>query len=104
LRDLIHETAALVAFNPDDYFPWMGLFSRSMRIRAGKLRKRWDEVLERLIADHEAAADNQLVQQEEDFIGAILAHQHDYGLTRDDLRALIVVSNTLLPYFYYIRA
>ena len=77
-HDLLDKTATLVVFNLNDYFPWMGVFRRSMHTKAGKLIKRWDDLLDRLIADHEAAGN--LVQQEEptDLIGALLAHQHEY--------------------------
>lgn len=70
---LLDETAVLVGFNLDDYFPLMGIFRRSMHTKAGKLMKRWDDLLGRIIHDHEAG---NLVQQEEpdDLIGALLAH------------------------------
>lgn len=29
----LDETAALVGFNLDDYFPWLGIFRRSMRTK-----------------------------------------------------------------------
>ena len=36
-HDLLDETATLVGFNPDDYFPWMGVFRRSMHTKGGQV-------------------------------------------------------------------
>ncbi|TVU00150.1 hypothetical protein EJB05_54460, partial [Eragrostis curvula] len=90
-RELLDATAALVGgFNAEDYFPWLlrvGAYRRAVCGKAERLRKRWDELLDKVIDDHEA----KLVQQQEpDFIEVLLSHQHEYGLTRDHLKAMLI--------------
>lgn len=53
------------------------------------MRKRWDELLDRVIDDHEGKL---VEQQEPDFIEVLLSHQHEYGLTRDHLKAMLIVT------------
>ncbi|WVZ76753.1 hypothetical protein U9M48_024696 [Paspalum notatum var. saurae] len=90
-RELLDATAALIGgFNAEDYFPWLlrvGLFRRTIFTKADKVRKRWDELLDRVIDDHEG----RLVQQQEpDFIEILLSHHQDYGLTRNHLKAMLI--------------
>ncbi|RCV06051.1 hypothetical protein SETIT_1G132500v2 [Setaria italica] len=90
-RELLNATAGLIGgFNAEDYFPWLlqfGVFRRAICARADKVRRRWDELLDMVIDDHEG----KLVQQQEpDFIEVLLSHQHEYGLTRDHLKAMLI--------------
>ncbi|CAN6251290.1 unnamed protein product [Urochloa humidicola] len=90
-RELLDATAALIGgVNAEDYFPWLlriGVFRRAIHAKADKVRKRWDELLDRVIDDHEG----KLVEQEEpDFIEVLLSHQHEYGLTKDHLKAMLI--------------
>ncbi|CAN6237904.1 unnamed protein product [Urochloa humidicola] len=90
-RELLDATAALIGgVNAEDYFPWLlrfGAFRRAISAKADKVRKRWDELLDRVIDDHEG----KMVQQEEpDFIEVLLSHQHEYGLTKDHLKAMLI--------------
>lgn len=66
-----------------------------MRTKPGKLMKRWDDLLDRIIHKHEAS---NLVEEEEepdDLIGALLAHQQEYSLPKDHMRALVIVSKII---------
>ncbi|KAK3156656.1 hypothetical protein QOZ80_2AG0110110 [Eleusine coracana subsp. coracana] len=90
-RELLDATAALIGgFNAEDYFPWLlrvGVYRRVICAKAKKVRKRWDELLDKVIDAHEG---KQVHQQEPDFIEVLLSHQHEYGLTRDHLKALLI--------------
>ncbi|CAL4888345.1 unnamed protein product [Urochloa decumbens] len=90
-RELLDATAALIGgVNMEDYFPWLlrfGVYRRAICAKADKVRKRWDELLDRVIDDHEG----KMVQEEEpDFIEVLLSHQHEYGLTKDHLKAMLI--------------
>ncbi|KAK3156654.1 hypothetical protein QOZ80_2AG0110080 [Eleusine coracana subsp. coracana] len=90
-RELLDVTEMLIGgFNAEDYFPWLlrvGPYRRAVCARAQKVRKRWDELLDRVMDDHEG----KLVQQQvPNFIEVLLSHQHEYGFTRDHLKALLV--------------
>ncbi|KAK3156655.1 hypothetical protein QOZ80_2AG0110090 [Eleusine coracana subsp. coracana] len=90
-RELLNVTETLIGgFNAEDYFPWLlriGAYRRSVCARAEKVRKRWDDLLDRVMDDDE----EKLVQQHEpDFIEVLLSHRHEYGFTRDHLKALLV--------------
>ncbi|TVU00142.1 hypothetical protein EJB05_54452, partial [Eragrostis curvula] len=87
-RELMDATAALIGgFNAEDYFPWLlrvGAYRRAVCAKAKRLRKRWDELLDKVIDDQEGK------QQEPDFIEVLLSHQHEYGLTRDQIKAMLI--------------
>jgi hypothetical protein len=91
--DLLDEIATLVAsILTTTSCGCTYIFRRSMRTKAGKLIKGWDGLLDRIIDDHEVG---NLVQQQEEpdhLIGALLAHQQEYNLPNDHMRALIIVS------------
>lgn len=91
-------TAGLIGgFNAEDYFPWLlhqvGIFTKAIYDRADKVMRRgWDELLDMVIDDHES----KLVQEQEpDFLEVLLSHQHEYGLTRDHLKAMLIVRKSL---------
>ncbi|GJN19619.1 hypothetical protein PR202_gb06914 [Eleusine coracana subsp. coracana] len=90
-RELINLTEKLIGgLNLEDYFPWLlrvGVFRRAVCAKADRLRKRWDELLDKVIDDHER---NQAQQHEHDFVDVLLSHQHEYGLTKDHLKALLI--------------
>ncbi|KAK3156657.1 hypothetical protein QOZ80_2AG0110120 [Eleusine coracana subsp. coracana] len=95
-RELLDVTEKLIGgFNLEDYIPWLlrvGVFRRAVCARAEKVRKRWDELLDKVIDDHEAG--KQVLQQyEHDFVDVLLSHQHEYGLTRDHIKALLIVNS-----------
>lgn len=92
-RELLDATGALIGgFNAEDYFPWLlrvGVYRRAVNAKARRVRRGWDELLDSVIDDHEG----RLVHQKEpDFIEVLLSHQQEYGLTRDHLKALLIVS------------
>ena len=102
-RELIDANAALLGgFNLDDYFPRLArvqLLSKVICAKARKSRKRWDKLLDGLIDDHAARAARReegegaaAEDDDSDFIDVLLSRQHEYGITRDHIKALLVVS------------
>jgi hypothetical protein len=101
-RELIEANSALVGgFNLEDYFPSLAkvlhLLNRFACSSAKTVHKRWDELLEAIISDHER---NSMHQEngtddlgESDFIDVLLAVQQEFrGITRDHIKAILMVS------------
>ncbi|WVZ51553.1 hypothetical protein U9M48_002688 [Paspalum notatum var. saurae] len=102
-RELNHTTTALLAgFNVENYFPWLanllgGWFLSNKKAR--ETHRRWDELLEEIISDHErrrsrtsehAGSDEQEGGSSEDFIDVMLSVQEEYGITRDHIKAILM--------------
>jgi len=105
-RELIEMNSALYAgFSLENYFPRLlnslGIFTRFVSRKVDKTHERWDEVLENTISDHEMRSFNyghgDRAEQEEgaDFVDVMLSVQQEYGITRDHIKAVLMVSNKL---------
>ncbi|KAF0897568.1 hypothetical protein E2562_039187 [Oryza meyeriana var. granulata] len=59
-----------------------------MCAKAERLKKRWDEQLEKLIDDHENDCNFDLMcgQSDDDFVNILLSVRQEYGLTREDVK------------------
>ena len=73
------------------------MLSKVVRAKSERLRRRWDELLEQLIDDHErqydavsAASDQK--GEDDDFIHVLLSVRQEYSLTRDNIKAILLVS------------
>ncbi|KAL6659450.1 hypothetical protein ACP70R_003490 [Stipagrostis hirtigluma subsp. patula] len=102
-------TSLLGGFNLVDYFP---IFARQDIVRkilcykAHKVNKIWDNLLNKLIDDHASKPELLRHGEESDFIDVLLSIQHEYKLTRDHIKAQLVVmlqagtdsSSTVLEY------
>lgn len=87
--------AAFGGFNPQDYFPSLAkvdMLSRVLFSKMHRLRKRWDELLDRIIDEHASKAplQQQHEDQEADFVDVLLRHQHEYSLTRQHIKAILI--------------
>lgn len=98
-RELIDTNASLLGgFNLEDYFPSLArtkLLSKVICVRAMRVRRRWDQLLDKLIDDHATRLvrrHDHDQQQDSDFIDILLYHQEEYGFTRDNIKAILVVS------------
>ncbi|KAL6600341.1 hypothetical protein ACP70R_045141 [Stipagrostis hirtigluma subsp. patula] len=91
-RELLDATAALVGgVNLDHFFPFLlrlRVFRRSIQSKADMLRKAWDNLLDSVIDEHEGKL--QLHQQEPGFLEDLMSHQQEYGLTRDQIKDLLI--------------
>ncbi|KAF7825642.1 cytochrome P450 CYP736A12-like [Senna tora] len=102
--ELVQEGMALAgAFNIADYLPWLRPFDlQGLTRRLKKCRKAMDEVLEKILKEHEEAHQNQKAEKEngESFIGILLSmmdqpmdlHGHDkqHVIDRTTIKAIIV--------------
>ncbi|KAL6857087.1 hypothetical protein ACP4OV_018469 [Aristida adscensionis] len=99
-RELIEINSILFGgFNLEDYFPWLanslGFLTRLVRSKTNEARQRWDELLEKIIKDHEIRQSSSHLeaggeQDESDFIDVLLSVQHEYGITRDHIKAILM--------------
>ncbi|XP_044392359.1 indole-2-monooxygenase [Triticum aestivum] len=102
-RELIAgNVAAIGGFNLEDYFPSLakvGLLRRVVLARTCRLKKRWDELLDKIIDDHATKSpwlvggvqhqhDEQ--DQDRDLVDVLLSLQHEYNLTRDNVKAILM--------------
>ncbi|GJN03198.1 hypothetical protein PR202_ga20612 [Eleusine coracana subsp. coracana] len=96
-RELIRDTMALMGgFNLENFYPGVakaagGLLMWSVRRRAERLRDPWDEVLDKLIDEHESGVPGNGSNQEEDsdFIDVLLPVQEEYELTRNNIKGIL---------------
>ncbi|CAD6246603.1 unnamed protein product [Miscanthus lutarioriparius] len=95
-RELVEANSALVGgFNLEYYFPGLArslgfLSRRFLRNRAHETHKRWDELLETILSDHERRDSMMLHHDGGDFIDVLLSVQKEYGMTRDHVKAILV--------------
>ncbi|TVU13870.1 hypothetical protein EJB05_37301, partial [Eragrostis curvula] len=97
LRDLIGEGMALLGgFNLENFYPRLaevagGALVWPARRKAQRLRRRWDELLDKLIDEHarEAAPGGGGDQRDSDFTHVLLSVKEEYGLTRENIKAIL---------------
>ncbi|EES13188.1 hypothetical protein BDA96_07G003400 [Sorghum bicolor] len=102
-RELVEANSALFGgFNLEDYFPGLArslgfLSRRFLHNRAQETHKRWDELLETILSDHERRNSSLHRHRhddhddgEGDFTDVLLSVQKGYGMTRDHVKAILV--------------
>ncbi|CAL5068710.1 unnamed protein product [Urochloa decumbens] len=99
-RQLVADTSPLLGgFNVEEFFPFLarfGVLSKVVRAKSERLRRRWDELLDRLIDDHEskyepmAAASDPNKDEDDDFIHILLSVRQEYGLGREQMKAILL--------------
>ncbi|KAK3122497.1 hypothetical protein QOZ80_8AG0614420 [Eleusine coracana subsp. coracana] len=99
-RELIGmNTAVLDGFHVQDYFPRLAQFDFLTRVVSGKVKKlqeRWHQLLDNLIDAHANKSSRRSLiveendDQETDFIDVLLSLQQEYGLTRDQMKAIMM--------------
>ncbi|KAM0853269.1 hypothetical protein ACQ4PT_051193 [Festuca glaucescens] len=96
LRELIDINMSLLGgFNVEDYFPSLAMadvFTGAVLCpRAKGVRKRWDDLFDRLIDEH-GHHHEQEDDASADFIHVLLSLQKEYGLTADNVKAILLVN------------
>ncbi|CAL5035403.1 unnamed protein product [Urochloa decumbens] len=94
-RELTEANSKLLGgFNLEDYFPSMGRLGVVRKVvcaKAKKVSKRWDDLLDRLIDGHDSkSVANHGDEKISDLIDVLLSIQQQYGLTRDNVKAILV--------------
>jgi cytochrome P450 len=88
-------------FNLEEFFPGLarslGFLSRwfPRHRQAQQAHKRWDELLETIISDHEtknSTMPSLRGQEMSDFTDVLLSVQQEYGITRDHIKAILMAS------------
>lgn len=94
-RELVEMNSSLIGgFNLEDYFPILvklDIVKRMVCAKALKVNKRWNELLDKLIDDHESRSASQRGGEESDFIDVLLSVQQEYNLTRDHIKAQLEI-------------
>ncbi|CAN6363159.1 unnamed protein product [Urochloa humidicola] len=101
-RELIEVNSTLASvFVLENYFPGLAILlgmltTKFMRNKAAEAHKRWDELLENIICDHERRSSKHRgdsAEQEQsaaDFTDVMLSVQQEYGITRDSIKAILM--------------
>ncbi|KAL6653046.1 hypothetical protein ACP70R_011971 [Stipagrostis hirtigluma subsp. patula] len=93
-RELTEANSKLLGgFNLEDLFPTLarlGVVRRVLCAKAKRVNRRWDNLLDKLIDDHASSSGMNHVNDASDFIDVMLSVQQEYGLTRDNIKALLV--------------
>ena len=96
-RELLEANSSLIGgFNVEDYFPVLvklDIIKRMVCAKAQKVNKMWDILLDMLIDDHASKPASERDGEESDFIDVLLSLQEEYNLTRDHIKAQLVVYN-----------
>lgn len=102
-REVIEGNAAKFGgFDLQDYFPSLGkldLLAWVVFAKTNRLRRRWDQLLDKIIDDHETKS-SLLIQhglddaveedQERDFVDVLLGLRQEYSLSRQDIKAILM--------------
>jgi cytochrome P450 len=96
VRELTEINMSLLGgFNLEDYFPGLAMVDALTGLvvcpRAKRVRKRWDELFDKLI-DEQGRHCEQEDDASSDFIQVLLSVQEEYGLTTDNVKAILIVS------------
>ncbi|TVU13868.1 hypothetical protein EJB05_37299, partial [Eragrostis curvula] len=97
-RELIDEGMALLGgFNLENFYPGLaevagGVLVWPPRRKAQRVRRRWDELLDKLIDEHarEVPGGAPSVHEDSDFIHVLLSVKEEYGLTRETIKGILV--------------
>ncbi|CAO2177468.1 unnamed protein product [Urochloa humidicola] len=94
-RELVKINSTLLGgFNAEDYYPVLAkldIIKRMLCAKAHRVNRRWDELLNKLIDSHASRPVSERNGEESDFIDVLLSVQHEYNLTRDHIKAQLVV-------------
>ncbi|CAO2144956.1 unnamed protein product [Urochloa humidicola] len=91
-RQLVADTSPILgSFNLEELFPFLarfGVLRKMVLAKSERLRRRWDELLDRLIDDHETSDPKE--EDDDDFIHILLSVRQEYGLGREQMKAILL--------------
>ncbi|KAE8776149.1 Cytochrome P450 71C2 [Hordeum vulgare] len=91
-RELVEANASLIGgFNLEDHFPALvklEIFRKIVCAKARRVNNKWDDLLDRLIDEH---ATPPALDEDRDFIHVLLSVQQEYNLTRDHIKAQLLI-------------
>ncbi|XP_062191557.1 indole-2-monooxygenase-like [Phragmites australis] len=95
-RELVEANSSLMGgFNLEDYFPVLvrlDVVKRMVCAKAQNVNKMWDDLLEKLINGHASKPASECDGDDEsDFIDVLLSVQQEYKLTREHIKAQLVI-------------
>ncbi|KAL6857081.1 hypothetical protein ACP4OV_018463 [Aristida adscensionis] len=96
--ELIEVNVSLLGgFNLEDFFPSLAMADVLKRVVCAKARRvsrRWDDLFDELIDEHARRSRSPASREEEesdaDFIHVLLSLQEKYGLTRENIKAILL--------------
>ncbi|XP_020188067.1 indole-2-monooxygenase-like [Aegilops tauschii subsp. strangulata] len=92
-QDLTNDTSLLLGgFKVEEYFPTLSrveLLKRTVHAKAERLRRRWADLLDKVIVSHENKDKSALDNQGGNFVDILLSIQLENGLTREQMKALL---------------
>ncbi|WVZ50334.1 hypothetical protein U9M48_001594 [Paspalum notatum var. saurae] len=96
----VDASALLGGFSIEELFPFLarfGVLSKVVCAKSERVRKRWDELLDRLIDDLESkpmaaaeAASDGKKDEDDHFISTLLSVRQEYGHTRGQMKAILL--------------
>jgi hypothetical protein len=96
LGDLINDSSRLLGgFNLEEYFSALArvkVLKKAVCAKAEGVRKRWADLLDKVIDDRLSNDKSKLDHADTDFVDILLSLQLEYNLTRENLKALLMVS------------
>ncbi|XP_037482795.1 indole-2-monooxygenase-like [Triticum dicoccoides] len=95
-QELTSETSHLLGgFNMEKFYPTLarvgvGLLKRNTSANAERVKNRWDDMLDKVIDDHDSKDKSMFDYNCGNFIDILLSIQMEYGLTREHMKALLI--------------
>ncbi|CAN6226687.1 unnamed protein product [Urochloa humidicola] len=95
-RELTEISASLLGgFNLEDYFPRLAnldVFLRLICAKAKGVSERWDKLFNELLSEYARSSQSSRKNEDssEDFVHVLLSLQKEYGLTTDNIKAILV--------------
>jgi hypothetical protein len=96
MGDLISDSSRLLGgFNLEQYFPALAgvrVLKRAVCSKAERVRNRWADLLDKVIDDRLSNDKSMTNHTDDDFVDILLSVQQEYDLTRENMKALLMVS------------
>ncbi|KAE8792424.1 Cytochrome P450 71C1 [Hordeum vulgare] len=92
-QDLTTETSHLLGgFNMEKFYPTLarvGLLKRNISAKAERVKNRWGDLLDKVIDYHDSKDKSIFDRTGGNFVDILLSVQMEYGLTKEDMKALL---------------